>query len=360
MKKIYIVTGANGFLGNNVIRKIFEKSEGQDFEVRALTHSGSVKANSLEGLDVKAFQGDVADINSLNEIFSVPKTSKVYVIHTAAIVSIKAKKDPKLYDVNVNGTKNVAEKCLEIGAKLVYVNSVHALTEKPKGEEIKEISVFEPNKVKGAYAKSKAEAANIVLDMVKEKGLNACILHPSGIIGPGDFGMTHLTKLIQDLANGDFRVTVNGGYDFVDVRDLSETIVNACELGKKGECYLLSNKYCSIKALANITCEFVGLKKIKINIPTWVCKMFAPICELYYNLKKVPPLFTSYSLYTINSNGNFCNSKAKAELGFAPRSVKKTIEDTILWLKEQNRVRDRFDKKYLALSLSKKEKKLQV
>ena len=360
MKKIYIVTGANGFLGNNVVRTIFEKNEGQDFEVRALVHSGSTKASSLGDLDVKIYQGNVADIDSLSEVFTVPKTSKVYVIHTAAIVSIKAKKDPLLYDVNVNGTKNVAEKTLEIGAKLVYVNSVHAITEKPKGEEIKELSVFEPDKVKGAYAKTKAEAANLVLDMVKTKGLNACILHPSGIIGPGDFGMTHLTKLIQDLANGDFRVTVNGGYDFVDVRDLSDAIFSACEKGKKGECYLLSNKFCSIKSLANITCEFVGLRKIKINIPIWVCKMFAPICELYYNIKKIPPLFTSYSLHTITSNGNFCNSKAKTELGFNPRSTKKSIEDTILWLKEQNRVRDKFDRESLNLSLSKKQKRLQV
>lgn len=346
MKKIFIVTGATGFLGNNIIRKIIEKYEGTDFEIRALAHSGSNKESSLEGLDCKIFQGNVAEIESLKEVFDVPKNCEVFVIHCAAIVSIKAKKDPLIYSVNVVGTQNIVEKTLEIGAKLVYVNTVHSIPEKPKGEDIIEVNMFYPDKVKGAYAKTKAEAANIVLDAVRNRGLNACIVHPSGMIGPNDFGTTHLTKLIQDLANGDFRVMVAGGYDFVDVRDVADATINACTKGKKGNCYLLTNKYCSLRYTADIVCEFVGLKKIKFKIPMGICKFFAPLCELYYNIRKIPPLFTKLSLYTITSNGSFNNSKAKNELDFAPRSIKKTIEDTVLWLKDKGRVVEKLDKKY--------------
>lgn len=339
MKKIFIVTGANGFLGNNVIRTLLSKFSSKDIEVRAITHEGSTKVNSLEGLDCKIFPANVTKIETLEEAFKVPDNSDVYVIHCAAIVSIKAKKDPNIYNVNVNGTKNVINKVLEINAKLVYVNTVHSITEKPNNEVISEIEVFEPDKVKGAYAETKAEAANFVLDAVKNKGLNACIVHPSGMIGPNDFGMTHLTKLIQDLASGKFRVCVKGGYDFVDVRDVCDAIVNACEKGEKGNCYLLSNKVYTIKEVADFVCDYRKFKRIKFVIPMPICKFFAPVCELYYNIRKIPPLFTKLSLYTITSNGNFDNSKAKKVLGFNPRPITESITDTIEWLKEQNRIK---------------------
>ncbi len=338
MKKIFIVTGANGFLGNNVIRTLLNRYKTEEIEIRALTHSGSTKKNALEGLNCKIYQGDVSKIETLEEVFNIPDNSQIYVIHCAAIVSIKAKKDPLIYAVNVTGTKNIVEKTLQVNAKLVHVSSVHAITETPNNEEIKEIEVFEPNKVKGAYAQTKAEAANFVLDAVKNKGLDACIVHPSGMIGPNDFGMTHLTKLIQDIASGKFRVCVRGGYDFVDVRDVSEAIVNACDLGEKGNCYILSNKFYTIKETADFVCDYAKLKRIKFIIPMPICKFFAPVCELYYNLRKIPPLFTKLSLYTVTSNGNFNNNKAKEKLKFSPRPINESIADTVEFLKAENRV----------------------
>lgn len=339
MKNIFIVTGANGFLGNNVVRALLNRYDTKETEIRAVIHKGSTKQNALEGLGVKIFECDVTKIETFDEAFKVNKDDKVCVIHCAAIVSIKAKKDPLIYDVNVNGTKNIVAKVLEINAKLVYVNTVHSITEKPNGEVISEIEVFEPDKVEGVYAVTKAEAANFVLDAVKNQGLNACIVHPSGMIGPNDYGMTHLTKLIQDIANGKFRICVKGGYDFVDVRDVSEAIVNACENGKKGNCYILTNEVYSIKDTADVVCDHMKLKRIKFIMPMPICKFFAPVCELYYNIRKIPPLFTKLSLYTITSNGNFSNSKAKKELKFNPRNIKNSIIDTIEWLKGQNRVK---------------------
>ena len=194
-------------------------------------------------------------------------------------------------------------------------------------------------KVDGLYAKTKAEAANYILDAVKEKGLDACILHPSGMIGPNDFGLTHLTKLIRDLANGDFRIMVSGGYDFVDVRDVADAVVAACEKGRKGECYILSNKHYSLRYTADTVCDIMGYKKIKFRVPMFLCKMFAPLCEVYYNIKKVPPLFTKLSLRVICSNGEFDNSKAKNELGFLPRPIEDTIKDTIDFMQERGIVK---------------------
>lgn len=153
-------------------------------------------------------------------------------IHCAAVVYIKSKYNSRVYDVNVNGTKNIVDKVLEYNAKLIYVSSVHAIPEKSDGDLISEVSIFNPDDVVGLYAKTKAEAARYVMDSVKDKGLNACIVHPSGILGPYDFSNSHLTALVREIVRGKLPMCVKGGYDFVDVRDVAKGIIMACDKGK--------------------------------------------------------------------------------------------------------------------------------
>lgn len=332
-KQVYIITGANGFLGNNIVRKLVSSNA----EIRSLVLPEDT-IHSLEGLPCKIYKGDVTKPDTLEDIFTVDEDTEVFVIHCAAIVYIKSAYNQKVYDVNVNGTKNIIERTLQIGAKLVYVSSVHALPEKPNNETISEVSRFDPDKVKGIYAKTKAEIADYVLQMTREKGLNACIVHPSGMIGPYDFGNSHLTQLILDYVNHKLTACVKGGYDFVDVRDIADGVIKACELGKAGECYLLSNRYIAVKDLLDIISEVGGIKKIRSVLPMWFAKMTAPFSELYYALLKQPPLYTRYSLYTLNANANFSCQKARKELGYHTRDIKETIRDTVQWLNTQGRL----------------------
>lgn len=335
MKKVFIVTGANGFLGNNVVRKLAENG---GHEVRAFIMPED-QAGSLDGLNCKIYKGDVTDKNSLDEIFEVEEPgAELYVIHCAAIVYIKRKYNPDMYEVNVNGAKNIIEKALEKNAKLVYVSSVHAITELPNRELMAEIKDFDPDLVEGQYAKTKAEIANYILETVKSKNLNACIVHPSGIIGPNDFGSSHLTQLIIDFANGKLKACVNGGYDFVDVRDVAGGIISACEKGRSGECYILSNRYVTVKELLDTVSDVMNTKRIKAVLPMWLAKLTAPLAELYYAILKQPPLFTKYSLYTLTSNSNFSNEKAKRELDYRNRELSETIRDTVAWLKGCGRI----------------------
>ena len=334
MKELYIVTGANGFLGNNIVRKLLEKR----CEVRCLVLPED-KCEALEGLECKIYRGDVTKKETLEEIFNVDSDTSLYVIHCAAIVYIKSKYNPKVMEVNYNGTKNIADKVLEKNAKLVYVSSVHAITEKPNGEKMTEITDFDENRVTGLYAKSKARTAKMILEEVKTKGLNACIVHPSGIIGPNDYSNTHLTQMILDIANGSLRAFVKGGYDFVDVRDVADGIISACKNGKKGECYILSNRYIDVKELVDLISKKAGVKKIKTLLPMWIAKVTAPLSEIYYKIKKEAPLYTKYSLYTLTSNSNFSNEKAKKELEYKNRSMENTIADTVKWLKEKNMIK---------------------
>ena len=202
-----------------------------------------------------------------------------------------------------------------------------------------EITDFDPDKVHGEYAKTKAEIANYVLEMCKTKNLNACIMQPSGIIGPNDYSRSHLTEMILDCAKGSLTACVKGGYDFVDVRDVADGVINACEYGRKGECYILSNKYVEVEELLNMVCDSLGKKRIKTVLPMWFAKLTAPLSEIYYKILKQPPLYTKYSLFVLTSNANFSNEKAKKELKYTTRDMKETIKDTVDWLKENHRIK---------------------
>ena len=333
MKKIYIITGANGFLGNNIIRKL---EQDDDNEIRAFVlKNDSIK--SLENLKCKIYYGDVAKKDSLSSIFENTDGKQVFVIHCAAVVYIKSKYNPLVYNINVIGTKNIVDKVLESKAKLIYISSVHAIPEKPDNALITEITNFNPINVKGLYAKTKAEASKYIMDMVKSKNLDACIIHPFGIIGPNDFGNSHLTQLVKKVSSGKLFACVKGGYDFIDVRDVVDGIISACTKDTKGECYILSNRYITIKELTNLICDVQRRKRIKIILQIGLVKLIVPVFEMYYNLKKQTPLFTKYSLYTLSSNANFSNKKAKESLNFKNRDIKDTIRDTVEWINRLNK-----------------------
>ncbi len=336
MKTIYCVTGANGHLGNVLVQKLCLLGH----QVRALMlpeDTCHLTPNSL----LSVYQGDICNPESLSAFFECPTDCQLIVIHAAGIVSIASKVDPTIYKVNVQGTKNIVSLCLKHSVKrIVYVSSVHAIEEQKQGCWIHEPPHFDPTKVIGAYAKTKAEASQVVLDAVQQ-GLDAVIVHPSGILGPFDYGHGHLTQMVEDYLNGRLKACVRGGYDFVDVRDVANGIIAACTKGRKGECYLLSNHYMSVEDLLYLLHKVSGKRSIRIVLPMWFAKATAGLSELYYKLLHQKPLYTSYSLYTLTSNGLFCHEKATQELGYSPRPLIKTVEDTAVFLNAQGRIRDR-------------------
>ena len=107
-------------------------------------------------------------------------------IHTAGIVSIASNIEPVLMKVNVDGSNNVIRSCIKHAVKrLVYVSSVHAIAELPYGKTMKETDSFDPDTVVGGYAKTKAIATQSAID-ARKSGLDTVVVHPSGMIGPGD------------------------------------------------------------------------------------------------------------------------------------------------------------------------------
>ncbi|MCL2209284.1 MAG: NAD-dependent epimerase/dehydratase family protein [Treponema sp.] len=329
-QSVYIVTGAAGHLGSAVAEKLIEQGK----TVYALCLPGEKHPPK----NVKIFYGDVRDAESLAGIFESGGINPLIVIHCAGVVSISSSFNQNVYDVNVTGTKNIISLCEKYKVKkLIHVSSVHAIPEQLKGEKIIEVDKFSPDYVVGLYAKTKAEATQCVLDYSR-RGFYACVVHPSGITGPGDFGRGHITQLVIDYCKGGLASGINGGYDFVDVRDVADGIISCCGKGKSGECYILSGHYFKIYELLNLLHEITGKRKIRNMLPLWFVKVTAPLSELYYKILRQPPLFTTYSIYTLNTNANFNNEKAVNELGYTARPMKQTLEDTVKWLKENGRM----------------------
>ncbi|MDD5014926.1 MAG: NAD-dependent epimerase/dehydratase family protein [Atribacterota bacterium] len=244
-----VITGAAGHLGNVLIRKLVDQNK----KVRALILPGEDIA-SLRGLKVEKVDGNVCAPDSLRKAFEGAEI----VYHCAGIISILPGQQKQLYQVNVIGTRNVVNMCLETKVKrLVYTSSIHALSEPEPGIAFNESRQFDPENVLGEYSRSKALGTLEVIKGIK-KGLDAVILCPSGIIGPYDYRVSEMGKLVVDFVKGKVKAYVGGAYDFVDVRDVAEGLILACEKGKKGECYILSGQQISVWQLLKFLEEISG------------------------------------------------------------------------------------------------------
>lgn len=322
-----VVTGATGHVGNVLVRKLLENEE----KIRVFVLPNE-DLKPLEGLNVEILEGDVRDIDSLIDAFTGTKI----VYHLAGIVSILPDTDGFLYQVNVLGTRNVVNACLKTGVKrLIYTSSIHALKEPPKGTQIDETCPFEPEYSRGGYDQSKAMASLEVLKGV-DKGLDAVLICPSGIIGPYDYKISQMGRLFVDFMKGNQKTYIDGAYDFVDVRDVAKGLINASKYGKPGESYILAGEKITVPELMSYLEKITGMKAPKFKMPLWFVKGVSKLSPLYYKLTKNKPLFTSYSIEVLNSNCDIRSEKAKRELRFLPRPIKESIKDSIKWFKENN------------------------
>ncbi len=333
-KTIYLVTGAAGFLGGTICRKLIERGD----KVRAFVLPGD-KAEKYVPKEAEIIEGDLTDFASLEKFFNIPEGFESVVLHIASIVTVNPDYNQKVIDVNVGGTKNIIELCKKHPEckKLVYCSSTGAIPELPKGKKIGEVNHFDANKVLGCYSQSKALATQAVLDAAAE-GLNACIIHPSGIMGPEDFAVGETTKVLIQIINGEMPAGIDGSFNLCDVRDLADGAIAAADKGKSGECYILGNDEVSFKDFSRLVSEESGCKKMKMFIPLKLANFMAKIMEKKAKKQGKRPLMTSFSVYNLARNNDFDSSKAKKELGYKTRSYRETMHDEVKWLKDSGKI----------------------
>lgn len=329
--RIYLLTGAAGFLGNTICNQLVMRGE----TVRAFVLPNDPYAKYLpEHVDV--CEGDLSKRETMDAFFTVPDNVDVYVIHCGSIVTVNPAFSQKVYDVNVLGTKNVLYYCERLKGRLkslVYVGSAGAMGSKPKGHTYVEPNFFSPELLPDCYGQTKAEASNLVIEAARHGGMNACVVMPTGIFGPEDHSHSVNTTLVVEIANGTMTTGIDGAINLVDVRDLANGIIAATELGKKGASYILGNESCTLRKFAQLVSETAGTKPMKRFIPCGVARVMAKVSEWYCRRSGKKSLLTTYTVDTLAQSTDYCSDKARRELGFTCRPYTETIRDTVNYLR---------------------------
>jgi len=331
----YLVTGAAGFLGGTICRQLIERGE----NVRAFVLPGD-PAMKYVPQEAEIVEGDLTDMTSLEKLFAVEEGTATIVLHIASIVTVNPDYSSKVMEVNVDGTKNIIRLCLSHPEckKLVYCSSTGAIPEAAMGKAIKEVRRFDPDEVVGCYSRSKAMASQAVLDAVHEQGLNACIVHPSGIMGPEDYAIGETTGTLIKIIKGQMPAGIDGSFNLCDVRDLAAGTIAAADKGKAGECYILANEPVSFRDFSRMVSDEAGCKKVGMFLPIWAANMMGGMMEKQAKKKGTKPMMTRFSVYNLARNNKFDSTKAIRELGYSTRSYRDTIHDEIQWLKETGKI----------------------
>lgn len=338
-ERICLVTGAAGFLGGTVCRQLVARGE----RVRAFVLPGD-QAEKYVPAEAEICEGDLTDIESLRRFFRTEPGVRIRVIHCASVVTVNPEYNQKVMDVNVGGTKNIIDCCLAAPGfeKLVYVSSTGAIPELPKGQKITEVNHFAPEKtpdlVRGCYSQSKALATQAVLDAATHRGLKACVVHPSGIMGPEDYAVGETTGTMIKIINGEMPMGIDGTFNLCDVRDLAAGCLAAMDRGRVGECYILGNKEVRFKDFAKLVAEEAGCKAPGLFLPCGIAGVVAGFAERRAKRNGKKPLLTTFSIYNLARNNDFDSSKAERELGYRTRSYRETMHDEIAWLKATGKI----------------------
>lgn len=327
---IYLVTGAAGFLGSNICAQLLERGD----RVRAFVLEGD-KAAQYIPKDAEIFYGNLCNKSSLEPFFTVEEGVKTICIHVASMVTVNPYYRKLVLDVNVGGTENIVDMCLEHKEcqKLVYVGSTGGIPELPHGEKIKEVKETNLDDVQGWYSKSKAMAANNVFTAINQRGLKACVVYPTGIFGPNDYAISETTSTIIKIIKGEMPVGIDGSFNIVDVRDLAAGCISAADKGRVGEGYILGNDVIRFKTLNKIIAQEAGCKPIKFFLPISIAERIAKQMEKKAAKSGDVPMMTTFSVYNLKRNNQFDCSKAEQELGYTTRPIVETLRDQIAWLR---------------------------
>lgn len=321
---VTVVTGASGFLGGAVVRALLE----QDREVRAIDlHRGP----TLDGLDIEFVRGDVLDPERLLAAFD--GADAVY--HLVALISIAGDPTGQVRRINVDGVRNVAEASLESGVRrMVHCSSVHAYDLETGGKTVIEESARATAPQLPAYDRSKA-AGESALRKVVDRGLDAVVVNPTGIIGPDDFAPSRTGQLFQAMFTGKLPALIKGGFDWVDSRDVASSILAADSHGRTGENYLLPGHACTIAQLAALAEEVSGTPKPKVTVPMGLAKIWSPIGDRLSRRSGSALTFTSESLHVLEHNPPISGDKARQVLGHDPRPIEDTVADIYRWFEQR-------------------------
>ncbi|HRP89861.1 MAG TPA: NAD-dependent epimerase/dehydratase family protein [Edaphocola sp.] len=322
------VTGANGHIGFSVCQTLVEHHYNVLGFVRQTTPY-------LEDLGISLFIGN---LNNENDLEGFVKSCNV-IIHAAGKIDLAYKFSQELYEINVKATERLLNFALQYKIeKFIHFSSIQAFLQNKIHKTIDENSPFCSDKAL-YYDQTKRDGFLMVLEAA-HLGLNVIILCPTAVIGVPDYKISKIGKSVIEIYNKVFPAVVNGGFNFVDVRDVAQAAVKALESPKSGEVYILGGKYYSLNKFSEIILHEKGETKGLKSIPILYAYWGLPIVKFLAWLFKKKPIYDSTYLDILNTgNKNISHQKASHDLDYHPRPLEETLHDMVVWLKKTEMIK---------------------
>lgn len=318
-----LVTGATGFVGSWLVRRLIEQGE----RVHIL-HRPSSRLDEFEKLDFVSALGDVTDAQSVRQACA----SVDSVFHLAGVVGYSRAMRPIMDAVNIGGTQNVVDALRATDKRLVYMSSVVAVGASFTPHPLNENSTYNVGHLNLGYFETKRKAEELVAEACRQGVLNATMVNPSTIYGPGDAKKGSRKTQIK-VAQGKFPFYTSGGVSLVSVHDVVEAVLTARTKGRVGERYILSGENITIQDLFQRIAGLSGVQPPRIFLPNPVVRSIGLVGDLLERLGKKGPL-NSENAWTSILFHWFDHSKARAELGFNPRPAQEALRESVEWMKE--------------------------
>jgi dihydroflavonol-4-reductase len=323
-----LITGATGFVGSAVLRRLLAAGH----EVRALVRAGSDRRN-LEGLDVEIATGDLCDPASLRQAVAGCDT----LFHVAADYRLWIPDPDSIYRTNVEGTRMLIRAALEAGvSRVVYTSSVATLGLNPDRTPADEATPVTLADMVGHYKRSKFLAEAAVRELVESEGAPVVIVNPSTPVGPRDIKPTPTGRIIVDMLRRRIPAYVETGLNIVHVDDVAEGHLLALERGRIGTRYVLGGEnltlkeiLCTVAEIGNVPPPRVALHHAMVLPVAWVAERVASVTGR-------EPFATVDAVRMAKKFMFFSSERATAELGYHSRPAREGLAEAVDWFR-QNR-----------------------
>lgn len=316
------VTGATGFLGLHVARRLRERGD----EVVALVRTPS-KATALQELRVEIVEGDLSDTRAIDR--GVEGVDAVFHIGAVYKVGIPASERPAMYDANVRGTERVLDAAVAAGAKRIVYVSTGNVYGNTHGQVVDETYVRpQPPQFLSYYDETKYAAHELALDRIA-KGAPVVIVQPGGIVGPDD--PSELGNMIDQTRTGKLKLRMfpDAGFNYIYVDDVADGTLLAHDKGRIGESYNLAGPKSTLGELVDKTAELVGRKPPRITMPVAMMKLAIPIGPVVGKLMGFPPNLGELIRTSDGVTFWMSDEKARTELGLQTRDLETSLRQTL-------------------------------